>query len=452
MKPSELPFEPEDPFKHDTLQRKNPAQLLTTIIGDLKVPFVLAVDSRFGTGKSTFIRMWREHLHKNDFKTIFFNAWENDFTENALISLLGESIDQFGKTDSPLAKKAIKMGGAIAKAAIPAVIKAATAGLIDSKEIASAVSEVTTELAEERIKKYQEEKKTIGDFKIELEAFVKQQSPKKPVIFFIDELDRCRPLFAIEVLEHAKHLFNVPGVVFVLAIDKKQLGHSLRAVYGTDLDVDGYLARFIDLSYPLPVPGLRKFIDGLINRFGGLNQIVSRNDRSFDPGELQRTLFILTKLFEVPLRTLEQLVTQFIVAWKMMELQNVDETLIATLIFLKRVEPQRYQRFISGEDNFEDKLATIRELLVAFPLTGFQKDTAKNLLVIFRVFGLRKHEASNLKNRLRSEAPNTALAATEPDNDLLWDRMGYYSFADAQRKSLLKLVDMAEHFNDPNLD
>jgi hypothetical protein len=94
-------------------------------------------------------------------------------------------------------------------------------------------------VAEERIKKYQEEKGTIAAFKAELAAFVKERTPKKPMLFFIDELDRCRPLFAIEVLEHVKHLFNVSGVVFVLSVDKSQLGHSLCAVYGDGLDVDG---------------------------------------------------------------------------------------------------------------------------------------------------------------------------------------------------------------------
>jgi hypothetical protein len=87
---------------------------------------------------------------------------------------------------------------------------------------------------------------------------------KKPLVIFIDELDRCRPNFAIEVLEKAKHLFNVDNIIFVLATDKTQLGHSIRAVYGQGLDINGYLRRFIDFDYLLPSPVRSDYIDSLL--------------------------------------------------------------------------------------------------------------------------------------------------------------------------------------------
>lgn len=60
-------------------------------------------------------------------------------------------------------------------------------------------------------------------------------------MFIIDELDRCRPRYAVEVLEQIKHLFSVPGIVFVLSIDKVQLGNAIRGFYGSDLiDADEY--------------------------------------------------------------------------------------------------------------------------------------------------------------------------------------------------------------------
>ena len=69
----------------------------------------------------------------------------------------------------------------------------------------------------------------------------------------IDELDRCRPPYAIETLEVAKHIFNADGVVFALGLHRQQLTASIKAVYGQDFDAVGYLERFFDLSASLPV-------------------------------------------------------------------------------------------------------------------------------------------------------------------------------------------------------
>jgi KAP-like P-loop domain-containing protein len=89
----------------------------------------------------------------------------------------------------------------------------------------------------------------------------------KPLLFFVDELDRCRPTYAVALLERMKHIFDVEGIVFVLAIDKGQIGHSLKAVYGSGLEVDGYLRRFIDLEYRIPDPPREKYAGYLFKQF-----------------------------------------------------------------------------------------------------------------------------------------------------------------------------------------
>lgn len=83
----------------------------------------------------------------------------------------------------------------------------------------------------------------------------------KKLIFFIDELDRCRPSFAIELLETIKHLFSVPGVIFVTSLDKSQLSHSVATIYGEKMDTTGYLRRFFDLDYKLPSPDKIKYME-----------------------------------------------------------------------------------------------------------------------------------------------------------------------------------------------
>ena len=70
----------------------------------------------------------------------------------------------------------------------------------------------------------------------------------------IDELDRCRPPYAVELLEVAKHLFSVDYIVFVLAVNRPELAHSIRDLYGSGFDAAGYLRRFFDIDFRLPDP------------------------------------------------------------------------------------------------------------------------------------------------------------------------------------------------------
>lgn len=96
-------------------------------------------------------------------------------------------------------------------------------------------------------------------FKEEMRSYQKEIDRK--IIFFIDELDRCRPTFAIELLEVIKHLFNIENIIFILSIDKQQLSHSVSTIYGQGADTLGYLRRFFDLDYKLPKIDLEVYIN-----------------------------------------------------------------------------------------------------------------------------------------------------------------------------------------------
>lgn len=87
-------------------------------------------------------------------------------------------------------------------------------------------------------------------------------------MILVDELDRCRPDFAIAFLEVAKHLFDVDHVIFVLALDREQLGHSVRVIYGSELDSVGYLRRFFDLDFRLPAPDRTAFVKNKLEQIG----------------------------------------------------------------------------------------------------------------------------------------------------------------------------------------
>lgn len=305
-----------DPFKNNVLDRKANIEILTQFITSYEQSIVLCIDAGWGQGKTTFIKMWQQYLKNQDIPTIYFNAWESDYTDDALIALIGEiglSIQELVGEDKTTAEKIIgriyKLVANFTKAAAPTIanlgIKAASGGLISADEISTAFGNLSESLVKEQITQYEESRKTLGSFKEALSELARcyaDGDAHKPLVIFIDELDRCRPNFAIEVLEKAKHLFNVDNIVFVLATDKTQLDHSIRAVYGQGLDVNGYLRRFIDFDYLLPSPVKSDYIISLAKQLG-LDKYLNRNIFSNYP--LIRILKDIISLYNLTLREQE---------------------------------------------------------------------------------------------------------------------------------------------------
>lgn len=98
---------------------------------------------------------------------------------------------------------------------------------------------------------------------------VNQESgDEKPLVFIIDELDRCRPDYAVRMLEVLKHFFVVKNIVFVCAVDKKHLEDSICGFYGSEkINASEYLRRFFDLEIGLPLPDYTKFCEHLYDYY-----------------------------------------------------------------------------------------------------------------------------------------------------------------------------------------
>lgn len=245
IRPKKLPIDPDHPFALDRLGRDENAVILTQLLERVDTPFVLSIDANWGNGKTTFVEMWRHHLSANHIQSLYFNAWESDYSADPLISFIGEMGTQLkgeeATTASPKLKKAwehVKETGAfLVKRAVPVGLKLATYGALDLDNLTEqALAGFAADLAKEKIESYEADKNTLKDFKQRLREFIKELSKQndganKPVVFFVDELDRCRPTYTVELLERIKHFFDVEGLVFVLSLDKEQLGHSIRGGY-----------------------------------------------------------------------------------------------------------------------------------------------------------------------------------------------------------------------------
>lgn len=364
IKLNNINIDKKDPFKEDILERKESVEILTQLISETQDSLVLAIDSLWGTGKTTFVKMWQMHLENKGFSTLYFNAWENDFNDDALIALIGEieiAIDSFETENSKLDKiqynfeKIKRAASVLIKNSIPIALKYASAGVLDYDDLTEkAIGEITEKIAKNEINKYEESKHILTEFKEHLENFAKEiTDSEKPIVFFIDELDRCRPTYALQVLEKAKHFFNVENIVFVLAIDKNQIGNSIKGIYGLDMDVDGYLRRFIDLNYHLPEPPKGAFVEALFKRFNFNKYFEERTNQSSNfRHDKEHFVSIFSELFSIfnfSLRIQEQCFTQISLVFKTTPVSlKLYPILLAVLISIKNYNLDLYKRYING--------------------------------------------------------------------------------------------------------
>ncbi|WP_226390333.1 KAP family P-loop NTPase fold protein [Penaeicola halotolerans] len=265
IKHHEIEIPQENPFANCKLAREPYASILTDIVNTYSDGFVLAINNEWGAGKTTFVKMWQQQLKNEGFQTIYFNAWENDFDNNPLVALVSELQTLTNEKNKEVFKSVVEKGAVLVKNIAPALVKSLIKKYVaDIDDIAiNSIEDATkasTEILEEELKEYASKKKTIIEFRKELEKFVKQADNSKPLIFIVDELDRCRPNYSVEVLEQIKHFFSVSGIVFVLSIDKNHLASAVKGFYGSEqIDSNEYLRRFIDLEYSIPKPSTEDF-------------------------------------------------------------------------------------------------------------------------------------------------------------------------------------------------
>jgi predicted KAP-like P-loop ATPase len=123
IKHHELEIPPDDPFKNCKLQRKKYAEVLTRITETYADGFVLAINNEWGTGKTTFVKMWEQSLKTKGFNTIYFNAWENDFDNIPLVAFMSELKNIVTSKNEAIFKSAIEKGAALTKNVVPSLIK-----------------------------------------------------------------------------------------------------------------------------------------------------------------------------------------------------------------------------------------------------------------------------------------------------------------------------------------
>ncbi|WP_333694209.1 KAP family P-loop NTPase fold protein [Phaeobacter italicus] len=274
---------------HDQLGRKATGDKLSDLVERIDDPMVIALDGAWGSGKSFFLKCWvGEHLKRkeNTTQTVYFDAFEHDFLDDPLIALTGAIAERFESAESQeenqkteRSKKIKKAAWAVGKGALRIGASVATFGATEALSdmgdaVANAVGDEARTFLSSDIGNGEAEKfwtaheariAAMKAFRIALteltEPVTEDQAtrvdrlrvgnPTRKLVVVIDELDRCRPDYALSLLEIIKHFFNVPGVHFVLGVNLKELQNSVRARYGSGVDAAKYLQKFVSVEMPL---------------------------------------------------------------------------------------------------------------------------------------------------------------------------------------------------------
>ena len=182
---------------------------------------------------------------------VYYDAWENDNDTEPVLSLIYEITKQLSVDFSLSDISVVKTAGAIIEA-------------ISGHNINGIKDALTSE---DPFKKFKEEKDVEQKIKDFFASILVERGNR--LIIFIDELDRCKPTFAVHLLEQIKHYIFDDRITFVFSINLEQLQHTIKQYYGADFDSCRYLDRFFDLRISMPPANMEKFYSeiGLESRY-----------------------------------------------------------------------------------------------------------------------------------------------------------------------------------------
>jgi len=402
-----LKYNSEASITADSLGRLAKARALTKFIEVIDEPFVMSLEAPWGAGKTTFIQQWKEMLEKSQHIPIYINAWQTDFANDPLAPLANAFLEASTKLDikdefKPTSK-------AFGKAILLTLARAATDKVFnfDDKDVREALDTEavkTLELFKAQQSVYSALRQQLVKF---AEGVKERFDGKAKIIVLLDELDRCRPSYAVDMLERVKHIFDVEGFIFVLAIDRQQLNSSIRHTFGVETDTEEYLGRFIDFRTELSPPDPRVFFDVLNEKYkfypSGVTLLAEMCD------------FVMNKIFKISLRTQAQLFLKMrmIGPWEG-EMSELAMILTPFMVTLHHVD-KRFFAHLIRERNMDKVADYIENKGIGIEYRFDGRDMASQLLqnLMYYAYGNRPESKVAMKFRdnncnLNFTAPNSA--------------------------------------------
>lgn len=367
---------PQDPdvilyetgFETDTLGRSAISKQLSDLVEKLEDPVVLALDDKWGAGKSYFLKRWvAAHTKENNgtATSVYFDAFENDYLSEPLVSLIAAISDRIPPKQEDTVTKLKTVGAKLTKPAFGIALSWLTFGAKQHLDevgdaIADAVSGEAKDVVGDLWDAESARKDAIQGFKDLLEELTGGGQP--PLVIVVDELDRCRPDYALSVLEVIKHFFAVPKVHFILGINGEALENSVKARYGADIDAERYLRKFINVSFSLP-----RIIDGQENVSTMVAYASKMSDEMGLPDRVsKRCVDLMARVamaHDISLRDVGKILSKIALLPAVVSERNwlpgwID--ILCVLLVSSVVAPKFHTNFLAGDATGEDILNFLR--------------------------------------------------------------------------------------------
>lgn len=265
--------------KNITGRNENIYQLLR-LLNHQEGSWSIAINGDWGSGKTFFVKQCKyvldclnssnniqkkdinsgklfnreklDDINKKPFRTVYYDAWEHDNETDPIQSLLA-CMATSKWASNPEIKKI----------------------LINTINVGLSILQIVTPIDTTGLRKLLKNRDKLDFDNLDFEklkkefydALTKLAPEDGQLIVFVDELDRCKPTYAIKVLERIKHYFSVPNITFIFSVDLSQLQNTVKRYYGEEFDGYHYLDRFFDLVINLPEPNLDNYLkntDGML--------------------------------------------------------------------------------------------------------------------------------------------------------------------------------------------
>lgn len=285
--------------------------------------YVIALDSAWGTGKSFFIELLKRDIEntEDDIRIVKYNAWGNDYCENAFNPLFYDILSNESFENEVDSNNIKELGKAIVS-----IIKAFgkdVAQTVGLENTVDTVCESKEKLKDfmlrtlPEIKELHEQREAFEKFKRLLKETTNWFNDRNhKLVIIIDELDRCKPTFAIQTLEIVKHIFDIENLTFIFAIDIQQLSHSVECVYGQGIDATGYLCRFFDYIAKMPASDIVPYIQNTFEEIENIPNLrtysyKNKNIRCEFREDISRFIVELYYTFDLSLRDLDTIIQTY---------------------------------------------------------------------------------------------------------------------------------------------
>ncbi len=322
-------------------------------LSDIKRGCCFAIEGGWGVGKTFVIEEIEERLkviqseetNSDRYFVFHYNCWQHDYYEEPAVAIISAMLASIKEDEALLSKdidNTMKAGYKLAKEKIKEI-----AGLYIENKIGINLISLADQIRDNKdeMENAENEFDVMFNFSQTIEKVrmkLQEIAAERTIVLFVDELDRCIPRYAIKVLERLHHIFyDLDNVVVVMAIDRKQLEHSVEEMFGvrkdeSSIDIERYLKKFIDFSVVLD--------NGVLNESYREKYKVYFDkfemENEDDAGEITN---ILTKLFEaVDIRRQEKLIEKANMVHSLVCNEKLD---ISVLIFEVMYEVLKIWRF-----------------------------------------------------------------------------------------------------------